>query len=57
MTKQYSIEFAVEAKTELKAMDLLKRLGVPDPHSAKLNDLDRQAGLFIIRISRREIAD
>lgn len=54
MTKQYSIEFAVEAKTELKAMDLLKRLGVPDPHSAKLNDLDRQAGLFIIRIRAEE---
>ena len=51
MRKQYSIEFAVESSSELKAMDRLKSLGITNADEAKLSDLDRQAGLFIIKVS------
>lgn len=54
MSKQYSIEFAVKASTELQAMDRLKDLGVKHADEAKLTDLDRQAGLFIINTSISE---
>ncbi len=50
MAKQYKLEFAVEAKTELKALNRLKELGVPNSLDAKLSDLDMQAGLIIITI-------
>ena len=48
MSKKYSIEFAVEASTEFKAINRLKDLGVSHADEAKLSDLDRQAGLFMI---------
>lgn len=50
MAEQYSIEFAVESSSELKAMDRLKSLGITNADEAKLSDLDRQAGLFIIKV-------
>ena len=50
MAKQYKLEFAVEAKTELKALNRLKELGVPNSLDAKLSDLDMQAGLIIVTI-------
>ena len=54
MSKQYSIEFAVESSSEVKAMDRLKSLGITNADEAKLSDLDRQAGLFIIKVSVSE---
>ncbi len=50
MSKKYSIEFAVEASTEFKAINRLKDLGVSHADEAKLSDLDRQAGLFMINV-------
>lgn len=54
MSKKYSIEFAVEASTEFKAINRLKDLGVSHADEAKLSDLDRQAGLFMINVSMLE---
>lgn len=54
MSKKYSIEFAVESSTELKAINRLKDLGVSHADEAKLSDLDRQAGLFMINVSMLE---
>ncbi len=54
MNKKYSIEFAVEASTEFKAINRLKDLGVSHADEAKLSDLDRQAGLFMIKVSMLE---
>ena len=54
MSKKYSIEFAVEASTEFKAINRLKYLGVSHADEAKLSDLDRQAGLFMINVSMLE---
>lgn len=54
MGTSYSLEFAVKSTTELKAMDRLKALGISRADEAKLSDLDRQAGLFIIRVDIEE---
>ena len=54
MSKLYSLEFAVKSPTELQAMELLKTLGITKADEAKLSDLDRQAGLFIIRVNAEE---
>lgn len=54
MGKQYSIEFAVESSSELKAMDRLKALGITNAPEAKLSDLDRQADLYIVKVSADE---
>lgn len=54
MSKQYSIEFAVESSTEIKAMNRLKSLGIENADEAKLSDLDRQAGLFFIKVFANE---
>lgn len=50
----YLLEFAVEADTEFQAMNRLKSLGITNADEAKLSDLDRQAGLYIIKISVNE---
>lgn len=47
--KNYTLEFAVKAPTEMRAMSL-KALGITNADEAKLSDLDRQAGLFIIKV-------
>lgn len=54
MAKVYSLEFAVQSRTELQAMNRLKALGITKADEAKLSDLDRQAGLFIIKVSMDE---
>lgn len=54
MNKLYSLEFAVKSATELQAMERLKALGILRAEEAKLSDLDRQAGLFIIRVDAEE---
>ncbi len=48
--KNYSLEFAVQAHTELQAMKRLKSLGLSKAEDAKLADLDYQADLFVIRV-------
>lgn len=48
--KNYTLEFAVKAPTEMRAMSRLKALGITNADEAKLSDLDRQAGLFIIKV-------
>lgn len=52
--KDFAIEFAVEAKTEIKAMDRLKELGIKHADTAKLKDLDHQADLYMINILSSE---
>lgn len=54
MSKLYSLEFAVKSDTEIQAMEQLKALGITRAEEAKLSDLDRQAGLFIIRVDVEE---
>lgn len=54
MSKLYSLEFAVKSSTELKAMSQLEARGIARAKHAKLSDLDRQAGLFIIRVDVEE---
>lgn len=54
MSKLYSLEFAVESATEIQAMERLKVLGIKRAKEAKLSDLDRQAGLFIVRVDTEE---
>lgn len=54
MSEQYSLEFAVKSSTELRAMNHLKSLSIAKADEAKLSDLDRQAGLFIIKVSVTE---
>lgn len=55
MSKQYTLEFAVKSVTELEAMERLKILGITKADRATLSDLDRQAGLFIIKVSADEL--
>lgn len=52
--KDFAIEFAVEAKTEIEAMDRLKELGIKHADTAKLEDLDHQADLYMINILSSE---
>lgn len=54
MSKLYSLEFAVKSPSELRAMERLEALGIAKAKQAKLSDLDRQAGLFIIRVDAEE---
>jgi hypothetical protein len=55
MSVLYSLEFAVKSTTEIQAMGQLKTLGITRAEEAKLSDLDRQAGLFIIRVDAEEV--
>lgn len=54
MSNKYSLEFAVKSATEFQAMERLKALGITRADEAKLSDLDRQAGLFIIKAYAEE---
>ena len=59
MASSYSVEFAVQAKSELSALRRLEALGITNALEAKLTDLDRQADLFIIKleVAEKELTD